>query len=849
MEVLKEGRPQSAAPTQIMKRIHDSLKSVFLHNRLVFWYDANNEWSETFESFEDQGVVKLKVEGNEFGTKVRVVRDPNPQTKFLIYIPTSRPDDPENWLLDLLLQGYEYKADRASLAIQEVGLPNEFLFLAEEHSAFFRSSKRNQELKELVHKDDQARDIRLKMMTILGGLTTVEIDALLLLFLSKPADEIPFDPVEQLFAGAALVNPFRREVEKLFGYTSATPSLRDFTVSLFRGANPLDTQVKLHPHAKVFLQRWKDSQAHRESFRSWSTEMESKLQIRTALEAANERTTLGDSDAFEIFEKFTLHRLCKSFERGAAASEIRAVIQQRRGSFWYSLHADGYLAVEQAVELRELLASAELSIDTVQSGVSRYVATWWRIDMAYRRFIVYLRRYGQVQLMEQISGWVNKAYLNNFLLPLTDRWSDQVRRLEKWRCEGVTPQRRFFETYVQPFLSKNQKVFVIVSDALRYEAAAEFAQRLQSANRWTAEIEPLLGSLPTYTQLGMASLLPGKQWSVDANTSYASVDGRSASGTPNRAEILRQASAGKAVAIQAEDFLELNTKTEGRALTRDHDVVYVFHNHIDKVGDTNSTEARTFDAVEETFDELEKIIKKVANINGNNMLITADHGFLFQQDAVADDDMTPMPDAREWTFRTRRFALGKGVSSTSAAKVFSSEALGLRGDWSAAFPLSLGRYPCPGSGKRFVHGGVSLQEVIVPVIKIHKARSDDTAQVEVELLRVPAKITTGQISISLFQDRPALDKVLPRTLRAGVFATDDTELSEIKTLTFDSKDTEARHRESTVVLVLSHSADAFNNSEVELRFIETVQGTTQDIVYKTHRLKLQKPFASDFDEH
>lgn len=46
-----------------------------------------------------------------------------------------------------------------------------------------------------------------------------------------------------------------------------TPSLRDFAVSLFRGANPLDDQVPLHPHTKVFLQRWKDSQKHSKWFR------------------------------------------------------------------------------------------------------------------------------------------------------------------------------------------------------------------------------------------------------------------------------------------------------------------------------------------------------------------------------------------------------------------------------------------------------------------------------------------------------------------------------------------------------------------------------------------------------
>jgi uncharacterized protein (TIGR02687 family) len=347
----------------------------------------------------------------------------------------------------------------------------------------------------------------------------------------------------------------------------------------------------------------------------------------------------------------------------------------------------------------------------------------------------------------------------------------------------------------------------------------------------------------------MAALLPGQQWDVDAAAATVAVDGRSATGTANRAEILRLACAGKATGLQAEEFLELNTKTEGRALMRDHEVIYIFHNVIDKTGDAAGTEAKTFDAVEHSFDELDLIIKKVANINGSNMLLTADHGFLFQQDDVAADDATALPAAGEWTFKNRRFSFGRDISPNAKVKVFGSSALGLGGDWSAAFPLSLGRFPLQGSGKRYVHGGISLQEVVVPVVKIHKARADDTGRVEVEFMRVPAKITTGQLSISLFQDRPALDKVLPRTLRIGVFAKDGTILSEIKTHTFDSKETEARQRETTVLLVLSHAADAFNNREVDLRLEETVTGTSQIVTYKTHSLKLQKPFTSDFDEH
>ena len=777
---------------------------------------------------------------------MRVVRDPNPEAKFLIYVPTARPVDADNWLLDLLLQCYEYKADKASLALQDVGLPHDFLHLAEDHAPYFTNTKRMEALRELIHKDDQSSEIRLKMMAVLAG-TAVEVDALLLQFLGRNVEAELLDPVTECFGSAGLVEPFWKEVERLFGYNSTTPSLRDFAVCLFRGANPLDGQVTLHPHAKVFLQRWKDSQSNSVSFRRWSHQMESELQIATSLGAMDERKSLGDCDTFEIFEKFTLHQLCQSFASGASAPDLRAVMQQRRTSFWQPQHQHGYAALEQALELRELMVSAELTVDSVAGGFNRYVASWWRIDQAYRRCHWNLRRYGQVKLMEQITRWVEKAYVNNFLLPLSDRWSDQVRELAAWACPGVMAQRKFFTHYVEPFLARNQKVFVIISDALRYEAAAEFALRLRSANRWTAEVEAVLGVLPSYTQLGMAALLPGKQLAVDAATATVTMDGQSATGTENRAKILSLACGVKGTAIQAEDFLELNTKTDGRALMRDHEVIYIFHNVIDKTGDAPGTEGKTFDAVEQAFEELDLIIKKVANINGSNMLLTADHGFLFQQDDVAEDDATALPGAGEWTFRNRRFSFGREIPAAAKVKVFDSAALGVGGNWSAAFPLSLGRFPLQGSGMRYVHGGISLQEVVVPVIKIHKARTDDTGRVEIELLRVPAKITTGQLSIALFQDRPALDKVLPRTLRVGVFAKDGTSLSEIKTLTFDSKETEARQRENTVLIVLSPAADAFNNREVDLRLEETVPGTTQIVTYKAHGLKLQKPFTTDFE--
>jgi Tfp pilus assembly protein PilO len=85
-------------------------------------------------------------------------------------------------------------------------------------------------------------------------------------------------------------------------------------------------------------------------------------------------------------------------------------------------------------------------------------------------------------------------------------------------------------------------------------------------------------------------------------------------------------------------------------------------------------------------------------------------------------------------------------------------------------------------------------------------------------------------------------------LSIGLFTKDGTALSEVRTLTFDSADAEPRQREKSLVLTLSRTADDYNNQDVEVRLEETVPGTSQQSVYKSHRIKLQKPFAGDFDE-
>ncbi|MCX5947011.1 MAG: BREX-1 system phosphatase PglZ type A [Cyanobacteria bacterium] len=848
-------------------RIHESLNAALSRRRVVLWYDPNGEWASEFDDYQPAAAEKLRVAGNDFSVKVAISRAPLEQ-RFLLYLPCAKPAEPENWLLDLLLAGHEFSADRASLDIEEAGLTLEFKELAQQHKAFFRSPVRTNKLKELLRPNDDVAAVRLKMLAVLAK-QQPDIDKLLQHAFCQldPSDSEADDPVEALYASHQLNGFFWRVVGEKFGYQSPEPNLRDFAVALFNSVSSIGPAGNLQPHGRVFLSVWKDSLSNRAAFERWSDHLAGVLRIEEQLNDAPERYDPGDDDTYELIERFVLSRLLQRFQSSAPQGgnhhagsqsatyvELLETIRNRGSSCWFDKHQHGYRALEQAISFRSLLAKVDLQVPSFDEGLQRYCNGWWRLDQAYRRCIFHARTYQQPGLLKPLRDWLESQYVNNVLLPLTNRWSDQVSQLGAWSSTALPRQKEFHMRYVHaPLSSKGLKrLFVVVSDALRYEAARDFADRLnsQAGKGWQAEVEALLGALPTYTQLGMASLLPGAQYSLNPADGTALVDGQSATGTANRDKILKAYANGRAKAIQSEEFLNLSTTGEGAELTRDHDLIVIYHNRIDQVGDKRDTEAQTCQAVEQTFEELEQILRKIASLKGSQAVITADHGFLFQQEPVDANDRSEYPAAKELTFKNRRFALGSGIKASSGQKVFTAEQLGLSGDWSAVFPLGLDRYPRQGSGSRFVHGGTSLQEVVVPVIRLKRERKDESRPVGVELLRMPVKITTGKLNFGLFQLEPVeAKKRLPIQLRVALYAKEDgVLLCEPRTLRLDSTASDPRAREQQLTLALSNAADTYNNKLLELRFELLLEGVATTVPYKTVELKLQRPFGSDFDD-
>lgn len=833
-----------------MNKIQQALDKLFEKHRIVFWYDVKKELRADYDALELAGVEKIELTNNEFGVKYRILRE-QPDNQFLIYREGPQPADMDNWLLDVQLAHVDFRTDQVAIWLAELELGPEFADVAQSHAVFYQSAKRRESLKLILDSDDTFGMIRLKMLAVCAG-ADPRMDAILEILLAERAEDR--DEKIKLISRCHLDGFLWEQMKRCYGYHSESPGIQDFVITLFKSCYALGTdgKAKLTGDALVFLKRWKDSRKYESSFETLSNQCADQLAIEQDLGPRDFRKIV-DLDYFRLIDQKIISDLVRNVsERTISAGDCALIVRQRRQSHWYENFKHIYHAVDVASQFVHLLDEAQLTMQSMADGIGRYTRSWFRLDQLYRKFIFHLRRSGQSSLLGPLNERVENLYTTNYLLKVNDNWQQVIDTTDVWDVPAVPLQRVFFEKAVSPFLKQNKKVFVIISDALRYEIGDDFLSLIRREDRYEARLEPYLSMLPSYTQLGMAALLPNTEIQIlDNDSGTVAVDGQSSCGLANRIKILTHAGKWKANAMTADQFMAMPREgDEGyRALFRDHDVVYIYHNRIDATGDKRDTEERTFDAVEESLEELVKIVRKLSTANVTNMIVTADHGFIYQHRAIDESDFsTGEPEGSEILFRDRRFAMGKGLKENSSLKKFTSAALGLCGKMEIVISKSINRLRLKGSGSRFVHGGSSLQEVVIPVIHINKKRQSDISFVEVDIIRgASAIITSGQLAVALYQTEPASDKIQLRILRAGIYTEAGELISDSHDLTFDLTSENPRERELQVRFVLTRKADAANGQEVILRLEEKVSGTSHFREYKSARYLMRRSFTSDFD--
>ncbi|UNQ41324.1 BREX-1 system phosphatase PglZ type A [Prescottella equi] len=823
--------------------IADHLADRFDSRRIVLWHDTDGGYAAELDTLAPGDVTVLRVADDEFTIKYRVLRE-EPATKFLIYRSGNVPEGVGNWLLDIeLAYGPVFTADRGALMRSDLGLtaPDSEELIAR-YSLFFGDSKLVTRLKAMPLIGDDLTVVQAQMCAVLLNQKEHSFSELTRTLLMQHADgdTTGFDAL----ASHGLADFYWAGASGIYGFTSQTPTMAGLVLWMFQRAMEgfdVSESNKVRNLALDF-RGFRDSKRSSAAMKSVARTVERNLDYadrvgEIAWEALKE-TDLFDASEREVIRRLVEGIIAKTMSYRDIADAISA---RRRDSFWFDDYATLYDGLSAAAELIPAIRNAVLHVTSFDEGLTRYRDEWFRIDQRYRQFTQAYLTAEFKQPIEALADLVENAYVTDFLAPLGVAWQQQIETVTHWRTVNVTSQTSFYNDYVAPTLTGRKKAVVIVSDALRYEVADELSTRIRGENKFSASIDAMLGVLPSYTQLGMAALLPHTTLAHSEEGDPVLVDGQKSDGTANRSKIL---SAVGGTAVQAKDFLEMKP-ADRRDLYSSNQVLYVYHDTIDATGDKAVSEHRTFTAAADAVRELIDIVKKLASANATNIIVTADHGFLYQRSKLAEQfNLTVKPQGEQIVKSKRRYVLGRRLKKDAAFTTFQPDQVGLSSDLEVQIPNSIQRIVQPGAGYQFVHGGASLQEIVVPVIQINKSRSDTVEPVNVDIHPDSDRITTGQIVVKLYQSAKVEPHKPARRLRAGLYF-GDTLISDEQEMTFDSNSDAGRDRFQSVTLLLSKAADEANNHSVEFRLSEPIEGTDQWKKYKSAPYTIKRAFASD----
>ena len=829
------------------QRISDSLISLFATHAVVFWHDLDGEFSSAVDALVLNDVQLVHLE-NTPALRVKLDIEHAPDKRWLLYSAKPEPEPTKDWLLDVRMRSKSFRADSTSILLEDLGLTTQGLrHHLKERAKFLRAKDRVDRLKRLVLPGDNAVDLDRKMLAVLTRADQPELFAIL----QRLYGSVVVDGVADLsaqpkawenIAANDLTPAFWELVQTQLGYSDANPSLRDLLLRILvtdfcRGllgdaprqlAHFVLPDRTLAANASVFVGRWRSDIAQFGNYNALAQAVASELDLESLLSGLSAEQ-LVECMTFEDVELRVVQDLKKRIVAAAGANMdvVHTLMARRRDGHWANpLLANAsertralaacYDALTAAADFFTLKAAHAAGFSFADAGAAfaLYRDELFRFDQLYRHF------HTAADAVEP-TGWavlhglreaIESVYSGWFIPQLSTAWAKVVEGpqglLNHWSLTGVTPQQAFFENKVLPlFEGPVKRVFVLISDAFRFEVAHELVQQTNSKSRFKASLDCMLGVLPSYTALGMAALLPHQTlaYKVSGNQEGLAVlaDGHLVASLDQRSEHLKRFSG---IAIKAEDLMALG-KEKGRDLVRDQRLIYVYHDRIDMTGDKQASETKTFEAAAQTVQELSGVLGFIINgLNGSTVLVTADHGFMYQESALDDSDKSALEDKPAGTLTAKkRYLIGRDLGATPKAwsgntAVTAGTTLG--GSMDFWVPKGASRFHFAG-GARFVHGSAMPQEIVVPLITVRESEADHakTKPVSISLLGAANKVVTNTQRFEFIQTDAVSERVLARSvvvsLRDG-----DTPMSDVQFLTFDSTSQSFDERKRSVLLTV-----------------------------------------------
>lgn len=789
---------QNVLNTLLSSEVRDGQK-----RNIVFWYDDDGEFKERITEIELISAKLLISNNNSFYIKY-LIEEEEPETNFLIYCPCSKPHPRDNFLLDILKYAKEFSTDSTSIIMRDLKIDLSLRSFIKNYSVFFGNKERYKKFASYGLEEYNEQTIDAAILSALLKLPTPDLEGVFKIVLSDSliGEGKLITDIDKL----GDISAFWRFAHNVYGYPLQDEDFKLLAISMYlkhmsvtyKGNIP-DNLVKFiegnTSNAFILVENFMNST----EYFQLAEDIIEEIKLSSIIKATDTEIFI-ESDTFPLFDREIIQRILKNLTHQVGEFEKYILqIKERRKSHFYKDYENEYSSLYYAIKLLALEQryNKEIKGGSAIDIYELYQKEYYLFDTYYRKFICYYDRIQNLDEFMPLFMLIENTYTHFFLSELSIKWESAINEImtKEWGLTSETSQQQFSQRIVSSYIQTGEKLFVVISDGLRYEVARELCDILNTEHKGSVSLDSMLGVLPSYTALGMAALLPGEVLSY-SDSGEVLLDGMRTKSTENRATILKK-HYSKSVCISFDDIKTMS-KEALRSITVGQDLVFVYHNTIDGRGDNPATEKQVFEAVEDCITELTWLTRKLKNDgNATNILITADHGFIYRRTTLKESNKTPR-ELISHIIAKRRFILTSDRKEIDGTSRYTMTYLMKDSPFDAVIPKGINCYKVSGSGSNYVHGGASLQEIVIPIIRFKSDRSSSdklkVKKVSVSLTSLTRKITSMITYLEFFQNEVVEEKWIPTRLKAYFADEEGNRISNENIIIADSRSKEFTDR-------------------------------------------------------
>jgi hypothetical protein len=523
------------------------------------------------------------------------------------------------------------------------------------------------------------------------------------------------------------------------------------SISVAHSTGGVDACVRL-------ARTWRNSREHRDSYVAVANKVEQELalgQLDLPVEP------LKENESFLCVERALLVHVEAELLK-AATPELLQLAEYRLSRFW----ADVVPGIQARWALISSAAEVLLEADRVGKAIKKAPTTisalvkayadddepWCLLDthhrhMESRKYNFEFAATGDHQGLEKLITKAEQRY-TEVGSELAKHFITQFQKA-KHPIKGVLRQREFFEKQVKPHLGEGKVAYVWV-DALRFEMARELCRLL--ADDFRLEVQPAIGTMPTITEIGMAALLPkahesAKVVSVGGGKLGLEITGKVIKDRKDRVAFLKEHAGVPVFDAKLDDLLPKPGKKVREGI-QNAQLILITSQEIDELGEAdNMAQARL--QIDGVLSHLRRGVRVLADHGVKTIVLVADHGHLFA-DEIGEDMKIEAPGGKAEDLH-RRVWVGVGGTSEPSYLRTSLASLGVDSEFDIATPWTFAVFKSKGGGRAYFHGGLSPQELIVPVVVMHSTAKPSAPTTGIQWTLTPgtAKLTTRFFSVQI----------------------------------------------------------------------------------------------------